>query len=81
MEKIYELINICDELNRKDLSDLLQDLLSEIKEVLEEVDDEDYSDCDASSEEEEEEHLEESNYKVKIDSEGFWSFEFSDDEA
>jgi len=85
MEKYYELMSLCQDLGRVDLSDFLQDLLSEIKEVLEEVDDENYSDADASSEEEIEavddrKKIAEEDYKVSIDEDGFWSFVFSDDE-
>jgi len=86
MEKYYQVINLCNEVDRTDLSEFLEDLLGKIKPELEEIDDPDYS---ASSEEEEEEDddadqkrtkLEEEDYEVRIDENGFWSFVFSDDE-
>tara|TARA_R110000787_G_scaffold109506_1_gene218064 strand:+ start:34 stop:282 length:249 start_codon:yes stop_codon:yes gene_type:complete len=82
MEKYFEIIHICKEVSRPDLADFLEDLLSGIKEALDDVEDGDFSECDASSEEEEDLELgiEESEFKVKIDEQGFWSFEFSDEE-
>jgi hypothetical protein len=90
MEKYYQVINLCSEVDRKDLSEFLQDLLDMIKPELEEMDDPDYT---ASSEEEEDEDeidegeppsrkntIEEENYEVRIDENGFWSFVFSSDE-
>ena len=85
MEKYYQVINLCNEVDRTDLSEFLEDLLGKIKPELEEIDDPDYS---ASSEEEEEDDegeppsrkLEEEDYEVRIDENGFWSFVFSDDE-
>jgi len=87
MEKYYEVINLCSEVDRPDLSEFLEDLLGKIKYELEEIEDPDYT---ASSEEEEEEEiddaevkrtkLEEEDYEVRIDENGFWSFVFSDDE-
>jgi len=84
MEKYYQVINLCNEVDRTDLSEFLEDLLGKIKPELEEIDDPDYT---ASSEEEEEDDadhkrtkLEEEDYEVRIDENGFWSFVFSDDE-
>jgi len=85
MEKYYQVINLCNEVDRTDLSEFLEDLLGKIKPELEEIDDPDYS---ASSEEEEDDDegeppsrkLEEEDYEVRIDENGFWSFVFSDDE-
>jgi len=92
MEKYYQVINLCSEVDRKDLSEFLQDLLDMIKPELEEMDDPDYT---ASSDEEEEDEdeiddaegtqtpsrkIEEEDYEVRIDENGFWSFVFSSDE-
>ena len=88
MEKYYQVINVCNEVERNDLTEFLQDLLDKIKPELEEIDDPDYT---ASSEEEEDEidegeppsrknTIEEEDYEVRIDENGFWSFVFSDDE-
>jgi len=76
MEKYYQVINLCNEVDRTDLSEFLEDLLGKIKPELEEIDDPDYT---ASSEEEEEEDdadhkrtkLEEEDYEVRIDENGF----------
>ena len=88
MEKYYQVINLCDSLDRNDLSDFLQDLVESIRPILEEVDDSDFEEEDASSSDEEIEEglppshkkIEEEDYKVHIDEDGFWSFVFSDDE-
>ena len=90
MEKYYQVINLCNEVDRTDLTEFLEDLLSKIKPELEEIDDPDYdsSDNDASSDEEDDidegeppsREIEEEDYEVRIDENGFWSFVFSDDE-
>jgi len=83
MEKYYQVINLCSEVDRTDLSEFLEDLLGKIKPELEEIDDPDYSsDSDASSEPDDDpvDPLDETTYRVHIDEEGFWSFVFSDDE-
>lgn len=92
MERFYEIIDLCDSVDRKDLSEFLQELVESIKHILIEVgeDDSDYEGSVAaeSSEEEIEEgeppnshkKIEEEDYKVHIDEDGFWSFVFSDDE-
>lgn len=90
MEKYYQVINLCDSVDRNDLSEFLQDLVEQIKPILEEVDDSDFeqdassSDQDDSSIDEGEppshKKIEEENYKVHIDEDGFWSFVFSDEE-
>ena len=85
MEKYYQVINLCSELDRTDLTDFLEDLLSRIKPNLEEIDDPDYSsDSDSGSTSEPDDDpvdpLDETTYRVHIDENGFWSFVFSDDE-
>ena len=87
MEKYYQVINLCNEVDRTDLSEFLEDLLGKIKPELEEIDDPDYS-SDSQSETSDTEGadddpvdpLDETTYRVHIDEEGFWSFVFSDDE-
>ena len=87
MEKYYQVINLCDSVDRNDLSEFLQELVEQIKPILEEVDDSDYE-VDASSSDEEidegeppsHKKIEEEDYKVHIDENGFWSFVFSDEE-
>ncbi len=87
MEKYYQVINLCSEVERTDLSEFLQDLLGKIKPELEEIDDPDYS-SDSQSEtsdtggadDDPVDPLDETTYRVHIDQEGFWSFVFSDDE-
>jgi hypothetical protein len=90
MEKFYEVIDLCDSVDRKDLSEFLEELVESIKEVLEEKDDSDYSeDSETNSSDDESidegeprshKKIEEENYKVRIDENGFWSFVFSDEE-
>ena len=85
MEKYYQVINICSDVDRKDLIEFLEDLLSRIKPNLEEIDDPDYSsDSDSGSTSEPDDDpvdpLDETTYRVHIDENGFWSFVFSDDE-
>jgi len=83
MEKYYQVINLCSELDRPDLTEFLEDLLGKIKPNLEEIDDPDYSsDSDSGSEPDDDpvDPLDETTYRVHIDDEGFWSFVFSDDE-
>jgi hypothetical protein len=89
MEKYYQVINLCNEVDRTDLSEFLEDLLGKIKSELEEIDDPDYT---ASSDEEDDaiddaegtqtpsRKIEEEDFEVRIDENGFWSFVFSDDE-
>lgn len=87
MEKYYQVINLCNEVERNDLTEFLEDLLSKIKPELEEIDDPDYT---TSSEEEEDDaidegeppsrKIEEEDFEVRIDENGFWSFVFSSDE-
>lgn len=87
MEKYYQVINLCDSVDRNDLSEFLQELVESIRPILEEVDDSDYE-VDASSSDEEidegeppsHKKIEEEDYKVHIDENGFWSFVFSDEE-
>ena len=84
MEKYYQVINLCSEVDRTDLSEFLEDLLGKIKPELEEIDDPDYS-TDSQSEPSEPDDdpvdpLDETTYRVHIDEDGFWSFVFSDDE-
>ena len=84
MEKYYQVINLCSEVDRTDLSEFLEDLLGKIKPDLEEIDDPDYS-SDSQSETSEPDDdpvdpLDETTYRVHIDEDGFWSFVFSDDE-
>ncbi len=87
MEKYYQVINLCSEVERTDLSEFLEDLLGKIKPELEEIDDPDYS-SDSQSEtsdtggadDDPVDPLDETTYRVHIDQEGFWSFVFSDDE-
>jgi len=87
MEKYYQVINLCESVDRNDLSEFLQELVEQIKPILEEVDDSDYE-VDASSSDEEidegeppsHKKIEEEDYKVHIDENGFWSFVFSDEE-
>ena len=84
MEKYYQVINLCSEVDRTDLSEFLEDLLGKIKPDLEEIDDRDYS-SDSQSETSEPDDdpvdpLDETTYRFHIDEEGFWSFVFSDDE-
>ena len=89
MEKYYQVINLCDSVDRNDLSEFLQDLVEQIKPILEEVDDSDFEQDASSSDESIDEgeppsladkKIEEENYKVHIDEDGFWSFVFSDEE-
>ena len=87
MEKYFQVINLCDSFDRNDLSDFLQDLVESIRPILEEVDDSDFEQDASSSDEEIEEgdppshkKIEEEDYKVHIDEDGFWSFVFSDEE-
>ena len=89
MERLCEIIDLCDSVDRKDLSEFLQGLVETIKPFLEEQEDSDFEgDCDQSSDEEIDEgeppnshkKIQEEDYKVKIDEDGFWSFVFSDDE-
>lgn len=88
MEQYQEIINICHNLDRKDLSELLEGLLDKIQSELEDMDDSDYGsdDSDASSppsegpEDPPFDPLDETTYRVHIDDDGFWSFVFSDDE-
>ncbi len=88
MEKYYQVINLCDSVDRNDLSEFLQDLVGEIKPFLEEKDDSDFEQDASSSDEEIDEgeppnshkKIEEEDFKVHIDEDGFWSFVFSDEE-
>ena len=95
MEKYYQVINLCESVDRNDLSEFLQDIIESIKPILEEVEDSDYSSEEDSKSSEDEEideggcraaphpshkKIEEEDYKVHIDENGFWSFVFSDDE-
>lgn len=86
MEKYYQVINLCSDVDRKDLSEFLEDLLGKIRNNLEEIDDPDYgsddSDSGSTSEPDDDpvDPLDESTYRVHIDEEGFWSFVFSDEE-
>ena len=84
MEKYYQVINLCSELDRTDLTEFLEDLLGKIKPNLEEIDDPDYSsDSESQTSEPDDDPvdpLDETTYRVHIDEEGFWSFVFSDDE-
>ena len=93
MEKYYQVINLCDSVDRNDLSEFLQDLVEQIKPILEEVDDSDFEQDASSSDEQDDssidegeppsrahKKIEEENYKVHIDEDGFWSFVFSDEE-
>ena len=86
MERLCEIIDLCDSVDRKDLSEFLQGLVETIKPFLEEQDDSDFEGDASSSDEEIDEgepplkKIEEEDYKVKIDEDGFWSFVFSDDE-
>ena len=51
MERYEEIINICNQIDRKDLGEFLEGLLDKIKSDLEDMDDEDYvSDDDSESE-------------------------------
>tara|TARA_R110001632_G_scaffold111304_2_gene222033 strand:+ start:22 stop:273 length:252 start_codon:yes stop_codon:yes gene_type:complete len=83
MERYEEIINICNQIDRKDLGEFLEGLLHKIKSDLEDMDDEDYvSDDDSESEAEDDplDPLDETEFKVQIDEDGFWSFVFSDEE-
>jgi len=87
MEKYYQVINLCDSVDRNDLSEFLQDLVESIKPILEEKDDSDFEEEDASSSDESIDEgepptkkIEEEDFKVHIDEDGFWSFVFSDEE-
>jgi hypothetical protein len=81
MEKYYQVINICSDVDRKDLIEFLEDLLSRIKPNLEEIDDPDYSsDSESEPDDDPVDPMDETKYKVHIDEDGFWSFVFSDDE-
>ena len=88
MERLCEIIDLCDSVDRKDLSEFLQGLVETIKPFLEEQEDSDFEGDASSSDEEIDEgeppnshkKIEEEDYKVKIDEDGFWSFVFSDDE-
>ncbi len=87
MERLCEIIDLCDSVDRKDLSEFLQGLVETIKPFLEEQEDSDFEGDASSSDEEIEEgnppshkKIEEEDYKVQIDEDGFWSFVFSDDE-
>ena len=90
MEKYYQVIHLCESVDRNDLSEFLQDIIESIKPILEEVEDSDYSSEEDSKSSEDEEidegeprshkKIEEEDYKVAIDENGFWSFVFSDDE-
>ena len=81
MEKYYQVINICSDVDRKDLIEFLEDLLSRIKPNLEEIDDPDYSsDSESEPDDDPVDPLDETTYRVHIDEDGFWSFVFSDDE-
>ena len=88
MERLCEIIDLCDSVDRKDLSEFLQGLVETIKPFLEEQEDSDFEGEASSSDEEIDEgeppnshkKIEEEDYKVKIDEDGFWSFVFSDDE-
>ena len=81
MEKYYQVINICSDVDRKDLIEFLEDLLSRIKPNLEEIDDPDYSsDSESEPDDDPVDPLDETTYRVHIDENGFWSFVFSDDE-
>jgi len=90
MERFCEIIDLCDSVDRKDLSEFLQELVDSIKPILEEKDDSDFEggvDAESSEEEIEEgeppnshKKIEEEDFKVHIDQDGFWSFVFSDEE-
>ena len=88
MERLCEIIDLCDSVDRKDLSEFLQGLVETIKPFLEEQEDSDFEGDASSSDEEIDEgeppnshkKIQEEDYKVKIDEDGFWSFVFSDDE-
>ena len=88
MERLCEIIDLCDSVDRKDLSEFLQGLVETIKPFLEEQEDSDFEGEASSSDEEIDEgeppnshkKIQEEDYKVKIDEDGFWSFVFSDDE-
>ncbi len=83
MERYEEIINICNQIDRKDLGEFLEGLLDKIKSDLEDMDDEDYvSDDDSESEAEDDplDPLDETEFRVHIDEDGFWSFVFSDEE-
>ena len=88
MERLCEIIDLCDSVDRKDLSEFLQGLVEQIKPFLEEKDDSDFEGDASSSDEEIDEgeppnshkKIEEEDFKVHIDQDGFWSFVFSDDE-
>ncbi len=87
MERYEEIINICNQIDRKDLGEFLEGLLDKIKSDLEDMDDEDYvSDDDSESESDDcrdappLDPLDETEFRVHIDEDGFWSFVFSDEE-
>lgn len=90
MERFCEIIDLCDSVDRKDLSEFLQELVDSIKPILEEKDDSDFEggvDAESSDEEIDEgeppnshKKIEEEGFKVHIDQDGFWSFVFSDEE-
>jgi len=90
MERFCEIIDLCDSVDRKDLSEFLQELVDSIKPILEEKDDSDFEggvDAESSDEEIDEgeppnshKKIEEEDFKVHIDQDGFWSFVFSDEE-
>lgn len=86
MERYEEIINICNQIDRKDLGEFLEGLLDKIKSDLEDMDDEDYVSDDDSESEAEDDPLDplseapETEFRVQIDEDGFWSFVFSDEE-
>jgi len=83
MERYEEIINICNQIDRKDLGEFLEGLLGKIQSELEDMDDEDYSSDDDSESEAGDDPLDpldETEFRVHIDEDGFWSFVFSDEE-
>lgn len=86
MERYEEIINICNQIDRKDLGEFLEGLLGKIHNLtceLEDMDDEDYSSDDDSESEAGDDPvdpLDETEFRVHIDEDGFWSFVFSDEE-
>ena len=83
MERYEEIINLCNQIDRKDLGEFLEGLLDKIRLDLEDMDDDDYSSGDESESEAGDEPvdpMDETEYRVHVDEDGFWSFVFSDDE-
>ena len=82
MERYQEIINICNQIDRKDLGEFLEGLLDKIKSDLEDMDDEDYLGDDSESEADDDtlDTFDETEFRVHIDEDGFWSFVFSDEE-